>query len=345
MNKGTKAWLITGTCLILFGALLFVCAMSLNGWDFDKLSTLEYEAKTFVLEEAFSDLSIETDTGDIRFLPSEDGSRRVVICEQKKRNYQARIEKDTLIISGAGESKWYDHIGIDFSKPEILLYLPQGQYGALSIEAGTGDILIPRDFSFHSITVSGSTGSVECFASTTEHCRIDLSTGHIVAEDLDTKSLYLGISTGSITLSNVVSREDITLFASTGKVSVTDVQCDALLSVAGTGKLVLKDVDVGNALTLERSTGDVTLENCDAGQLSVLTDTGHVSLKNCDADQLSILTDTGDVSASLRSEKVFFAYTDTGDINVPKTTSGGICEITTSTGDIYVTLSQEGENP
>ena len=28
----------------------------------------------------------------------------------------------------------------------------------------------------------------------------------------------------------------------------------------------------------------------------------------------------------------------TGDINVPKTTSGGICEITTSTGDIEITI-------
>ena len=47
-------------------------------------------------------------------------------------------------------------------------------------------------------------------------------------------------------------------------------------------------------------------------------------------------TDTGKVVGSLLSEKVFIAETSTGKVSVPKTTTGGKCEITTSTGDIKI---------
>jgi hypothetical protein len=40
----------------------------------------------------------------------------------------------------------------------------------------------------------------------------------------------------------------------------------------------------------------------------------------------------------LYSEKIFFTETDTGDIRVPKSTSGGVCEIKTDTGDITFTI-------
>lgn len=38
------------------------------------------------------------------------------------------------------------------------------------------------------------------------------------------------------------------------------------------------------------------------------------------------------------SEKVFIAETDTGGVKLPGTTSGGTCKITTSTGDIKISL-------
>ena len=47
-------------------------------------------------------------------------------------------------------------------------------------------------------------------------------------------------------------------------------------------------------------------------------------------------TSTGDVNGTLLSEKIFITDTSTGRVSVPKTTSGGKCEITTSTGDINI---------
>ena len=45
----------------------------------------------------------------------------------------------------------------------------------------------------------------------------------------------------------------------------------------------------------------------------------------------------------LFSDKIFFASTDTGSVNVPKTTTGGRCEITTDTGDIDIVVESKGD--
>ena len=70
---------------------------------------------------------------------------------------------------------------------------------------------------------------------------------------------------------------------------------------------------------LERSTGDVKFTLCDAGELFVKTTTGNVI-------------------GSLCSEKIFMAKASTGKVEVPKSVTGGICEIETSTGDIRITI-------
>ena len=89
--------------------------------------------------------------------------------------------------------------------------------------------------------------------------------------------------------------------------------------MADTGDLNMKSVIASGKLSIERSTGDVMLEGCDA-------------------NELDILTDTGDVVGTLLSEKIFIINTDTGDIDVPRTTSGGLCEITTDTGDVEISI-------
>ena len=76
------------------------------------------------------------------------------------------------------------------------------------------------------------------------------------------------------------------------------------------------------------------------GTISIKSDTGDVRFEGSDAIEISVKTDTGDVTGTLLSEKVFITETSTGSINVPKTTSGGKCEITTSTGDINIRIKK-----
>ena len=86
-------------------------------------------------------------------------------------------------------------------------------------------------------------------------------------------------------------------------------------------------------------TGDLQMKNVIAsGEFKIELDTGDVNFDRSDAAQIFVETDTGDISGTLLTNKVFFAETDTGDVDVPRTASGGRCELTTDTGDISIRI-------
>ena len=63
---------------------------------------------------------------------------------------------------------------------------------------------------------------------------------------------------------------------------------------------------------------------------------GDVEFNGCDADEIYVKTNAGNVTGSFLSNKVFIVDTDTGSVDVPKTETGGRCEINTHTGDIKI---------
>ena len=75
MKKATKIWLIIAALLVVAGLVLFAAAMSAYRWNFTRLSTVTYENNTYEISEIFTNISIDTDTADIIFLPSPDGRR------------------------------------------------------------------------------------------------------------------------------------------------------------------------------------------------------------------------------------------------------------------------------
>ncbi len=63
-----------------------------------------------------------------------------------------------------------------------------------------------------------------------------------------------------------------------------------------------------------------------------------MTFENVDAAEMNVETGTGAVKGSLRSERIFHVETDTGKTDVPKTVSGGKCEIKTNTGNVQITI-------
>ncbi|MBQ9861527.1 MAG: DUF4097 family beta strand repeat protein [Clostridia bacterium] len=319
MSKGTKGWLIAAGCLVLIGCMLFGGAMTALNWDFTKLSTGKYETNVYNITDDFRSISVQTDTADLVFAVSEDETCSVSCYENEKAKYTVSVEDDTLIIKLENKKAWYEYIGINFSSPKITVSLPKAEYASLLVRGSTGDLTVPNAFTFESIDVSLNTGTVEAFASATGLVKVKASTGNIKLENLTAGALDLSVSTGRITMSNVTCKEDITFCVSTGKSILSHVKCNSLTTDGDTGDLTLADVIAEKTLTAERTTGDVRLEDVDASDIV-------------------IKTDTGDVTGNLRSAKVFITQTDTGRMDVPKTMTGGRCEITTDTGDIKLQI-------
>lgn len=320
MSPTVKIWLIIGTVLILLGLILFTVIMALYHWDFSKLSTVKYETNTYPVEEAFTDISINTDTADILFKVTEDNECKVVCRVPEKVTHTVSVQEGILTIKEDDQRKWYEHIGISFEITRLTVYLPKAQYGSLLIHGNTGNIEIPKDFHFDAIDISTNTGRIKNDASAAGTVKLSTNTGDIHAADLSAASFSFCVSTGNITVSDLQCAGDILINVNTGETILSDVTCQNMTTSGNTGKLSLKNVIAAERFSIERSTGDVNFDGCDAGEIFVKTSTGHVR-------------------GSLLSDKVFFAEADTGRVRVPKTATGGRCEITTGTGDIHIEIN------
>ncbi len=318
MSKKAIAALIAAA-LVLVGGLLFGGVMTALHWDFTRLSTTKYETNEYTLNEDFENLTIITDTADIVLVPSEGTDGTVMCYEQEYAPHRVAVKDGTLTIEVMNTKKWYDYIGIRFGTPKITLSVPPRAYGALAVQTSTGDVEIPKEFSFDRIAVTGSTGDVTNAACATEAIDIAVNTGDIQVKTVTANRMNLSVSTGKVTVTDVSCAQDMTVRVSTGKTFLTAVRCQNLISDGNTGDLFLKNVVAIKTLSLHRSTGDVHLDGCDA------TD-------------ILIETDTGDVTGSLLTDKLFITRTDTGRVEVPKTTAGDPCRITTDTGDINIQI-------
>ncbi len=315
-----KKLIIAAVSLLVVGVLICGVTFAINGFDFHKLSTVEYETNTYKVKEDFKNITIKADTEDITFFPSSDDACKVVCREEKDEPHKVSVRGDTLIIERKEKQKnQFFNIGVITESPKIEVYLPNDRYQALSVDSDTSDVNIPKDFSFESISVTLDTGDIKCQASVNANVTMKTDTGNITISEISASEMKLTSDTGKMNIKNVELSGDMEIREDTGSVAMENVTCRNLTSNGDTGKIVMTNVIASGEFNIERSTGDV-------------------KFNGCDAETIYVRTDTGNVTGSLLSEKVFITDTDTGNIDVPKTSTGGRCEITTDTGDIKISV-------
>ena len=300
MSRTAKIWLIiAGICVILGPALIIGATAAAGGGNL--FNAQKYETVTHEIGSTFDQIAVDTDITDVTIATANEKQCRVECSEPEKMKHTAEVENGTLVIRSSDSRQWYEHLfSFASHSPKVVVYLPQSAYASLQIDTHTGDVTIPSGFTFDTLTVNNNTGDVECSASVT-------------------KTLTVKEDTGDISLSCPNAGElDIT--ASTGDIDVTSAKVKGTVSVKSrTGDITLTDTVAEKKFQIESSTGDV-------------------GFKGCDAADIKVKTSTGDVTGTLLSDKIFVTDTSTGDGKVPQTSSGGRCEISTSTGDILIQI-------
>lgn len=318
MGKSMKICFITATLLVFIGLIIFVLAMSAVNWDFSKLSNVKYETNSYEIDEDFSNISIDTKTANVCFILSTDGKCKVTCFEEEKVNHIVTVQENTLVIKVVDKRNISRIFDFSFKTPTITIYLSQAEYESLLVHESTGDVEIPKEFKFKNIDITASTGDVKCNSSS-ENINIKLNTGNIVVENISAKALDLSTTTGKVSASSIVCEEDIKISVTTGKTTLTDIKCKNLTSNGSTGSIVLNNVIASQILSIQRNTGSVKFDSCDAGEIYMVTSTGSIK-------------------GTLLSEKIFIAKSNTGSVDVPKTLSGGKCEVTSNTGSIKIEI-------
>ena len=318
MRKSGK-WIITAIVLLVTGIVICGVSFGVLGFDLGKLSTVTYVTNTYDVSEKFQNISIDGDTENIKFVFSEEEKCRVVCFEEENDLHTVRVEDQTLTIEKKDRKGFWWNVSIATESPSITVYLPEKVYKELSIESDTGDVEIPKEFSFDTIDVNLDTGDMSCLASAEGDIRVRTDTGHITIADVTASGMLLSSDTGKMELSDVKISGDLEIQEHTGKVVLENVKCRNFTSDGDTGSLVMTNVTASGEFNLERNTGDIEFHGCDA-------------------ETIYVETDTGDVTGTLLTDKVFITETDTGSVDVPKSVTGGRCEISTDTGDIRIEI-------
>lgn len=320
MRKKTIIWLSVATLLVVLGGAIFTGTLFAIGFDFQRLSTVKLERATHEITEPFHNISVITNTADVVLVPSKGTTTRVECVEEENLRHTVSLKDGTLIVEVQDTRKWYEHIGIGlFGDASVTIYLPAVEYATLTLRTSTGDVRIQKDLSLGSIDVQTDTGDVMCNASPTSSLKVNADTGDIEIASLTTGTIDLSVDTGDIEICDVNASGAVAIDVGSGDTEIKNLTCSALVTTGDTGDLFMNGVTVGGLLSIRRDTGDVQFYGCDAAEAV-------------------IQTTTGDVEGSFVTDKTFVVKSSTGDKRVPQGTTGGRCEITTSTGDIEIEI-------
>lgn len=338
MKKAIVISLIVAGVLVLVGAGLFAGTMSAAKWDFGTLQTQEYASVTHEVTEDFSDISIQTIESSIDFKPSSDGTCRVECMESEYVTYSVTVQEGTLKITADDTRQWYHNIGIfNTQRQHMTVYLPKTTYDDLQVKSNTGTVNASSEFSFANVQIGLNTGMLKWEAGVAHGMRVKTDTGFVQIKNVNMDGvLSVETATGRAEICGALA-QSIKVETNTGKAIVTDAVAKSTVNVkTNTGNAELsgcRAVDI----FVKAETGKAKLTDVVAsGKMDINTDTGDVVLDGCDAAEIKIKTDTGDVKGAFLTPKIIYVQTDTGRVEVPRSTTGGICEITTDTGDVNI---------
>ncbi len=151
-------------------------------------------------------------------------------------------------------------------------------------------------------------------------------------------NLKIETTTGNTTVPADFSFASISINGTTGKIHCSAQATDSINITNTTGEVSINNVTT-NTLDVKISTGDINLTNViTTGKMSLEATTGNIRFDSCDGAEIYASATTGSIQGSLLSSKIFLTSTKTGKVTVPHTTSGGVCDLSTSTGTINITI-------
>ena len=205
----------------------------------------------------------------------------VVCYEDVNIQHTVSVEGDALAIQEVDNRKWYQHLHIFSQSTKITVYLPEGSYGTLTIKASTGNVTIPKGFSFASADMDITTGDITCCAAVSGDMALHITTGDVQLSDVTCRNLTATGTTGDITLNNVMASESFSIKCTTGDVMFN--ACDAA------------------TITVKTTTGDITGSLLTAKAFDAHATTGCVEVpQSTEGGRCKLKATTGDIKITIK---------------------------------------------
>lgn len=285
-----KGLVVFGVIILLLGAALFIYGMSVNDWDFKKLSTFRYEYRTYEAEsDEIDSIFLDFDQTNVRVEILESAQKITISypitfdrADKQKTDVSITAEGNKLTLREESRYNWADHaFNLNWVSPQTVVTLPASAAFDLNVKTSYGDV-----------TLAGGTYGI-----------VSLKTAF-----------------GSVQ-ANGFTAVDAALETDAGDVRATDVQAEGKFSA----ETHLGDVKARNVrakeITLHSDLGDIKIENLDAQAIKLSSSCGDVkgSIKGATEDfKIDAKTDLGDNNLSNRTDgdKTLFIHTSLGDIDI-----------------------------
>lgn len=327
----SKKLVIISIILIVLGLTISLIGFAKVNFDPYQLSN-HYEV-TYEINDEFNSIECNLDLCDLNLYLSLDGKNKAVCVENDRSKVEVTVNDNTLKVIENTKFQIIDFV----QDAKVNLYLSKDIYNSLKVTGSTGDVYVSSSFKFSNVDLSLSTSDVKFESKVENDLNIKLSTGDVKLSNVTVNNLNIETSTGDIKILNSIVKNDCKFKFTSGGVKMDNVSVDNNLNIVGsTGDAKLSNVTGKNA-NIKLSTGDSLLSSLIlSNELTIEVSTGDIKFDGSDALNIYITTTTGDVKGTILTNKVFNVKTSTGDISYPETDKGGICKITTTTGDVKI---------
>lgn len=293
-----KEFWIAGAICLTIGIIIFAVGAGLHA------DSVVYQN----VEESFGSgirgISVDCSAEDVYIRPSTDDEYHVFCSGSDKTSFNIEVSDGILTVTSTTEV-WDSFLALNFGDgAKITVQMPvkntEVPVESLTVDTASGDIQVAEGLLFRRCDLSTTSGDITFKGDVQGKMNMETTSGDIYVEDMSLAPAY-----------------ECILNSTSGTISVKGLNVSALIA--------------------ETTSGDACLENCDIGALTVNTVSGDVELEGVDADECYIRATSGDVSAGLAEAMDFHCSSTSGDIETPPSAAnGGLCQITTTSGDIEV---------
>ena len=346
-QRRKKAAVITALSCVAAGLVMAAAALASVKFDFSKLNTIELQPKSYEVQASFQNIRVNAAHSDIRILPSEDNTCKVVCTEGENLTHAVFVEDDTLVIAALDDRKWYERIGISWGTMYIDVYLPKKDlnflyqnYGSLYLKNTSGDISVSDNLYFFDSELYSTSGNINFSGISQNWLTAQTASGNIVIDDFVTGNLKLSSTSGDINLTSI-KVQSIDAETSSGNINGQYVTASSKSSITNNSGTITMEDGASRELSAYCSSGDIDFSSLITDEnLFLETHSGNITLTG-DAKNLQIHAFDGNIDATLRTEKLFSAHTVSGHVDIPESSSNaqGKCEAITTSGNIKIIVA------
>lgn len=325
MSRTKKIVIFAALCAIALGAIIVVVTLAGIGFNWEKLNTEEhYERKSLeVHKDMITDIEIEQIDWDVKIVPTDSKFCTVEFAAGEKMKDAVDVYNGKLTVKQTDERKWSQKIGIYHHSTQdttLLIYLPAGSYGSISIKSTSGDVSMPRGVLF----AEGEEGEAITLTTTFGSAVLESASGDMTFLAETREGLSAETISGDLTLAHAMGGE-VRIKTTSGDLEFVDSTPASLEVTTTSGELRLQNVYVraNNGARVHTMSGDVKMQSCYAHDLDIETTSGDVELRFDEGIIVETHTTSGDVTLVPDKEENLGA-------------NGEICRVKTTSGDIYI---------